>query len=76
MVFFLTFYFYFATYNNMQQAKCITKSTNVRIFGEKITHRYHSVVALNLISLPKEVPGPMPVTFHSIRMYSHVFADS
>jgi hypothetical protein len=41
--FFLTFYFYFATYNNLQQAECIKKSTNVRGFGEKVTHRYHSV---------------------------------
>jgi hypothetical protein len=44
----------------MYQAKCIKKSTNFRRFGEKVTHRYHSVDALNFISLPKEVPGPMP----------------
>jgi hypothetical protein len=44
----------------MQQAKCITKSTNVRIIGVKVTHRYHSVDALNFFSLPKEIPGPMP----------------
>jgi hypothetical protein len=30
----------------MEQAKCIKKSTNVRRFGEKVTHRY-SVDALN-----------------------------
>jgi hypothetical protein len=29
--------------------------------SEKVTHRYHSVDALNFFSLPKEVPGPMPV---------------
>jgi hypothetical protein len=43
----------------MQQAKGITKLTNVRRFGEKVTHRYHSVDALNFCSLPKEVPGPI-----------------
>jgi hypothetical protein len=59
--FFLTFYFHFSTYNNMQQAKCIKKSTNVRRFGEKVTHRYHPVDALHFFSLPQEVPGPMPV---------------
>jgi hypothetical protein len=42
-IFCITFYFYYATFNNMQQAKCITKSTNVSRFGKKITHRYHSV---------------------------------
>jgi hypothetical protein len=47
IIFFLTFYFYFATYNNMQQAKC-----------KKVTHRYHSVDALNFLSLSKEVSGP------------------
>jgi hypothetical protein len=38
-------HFFVATYNNMQQGKCITKSTNVRRFVEKVTHRYHSVDA-------------------------------
>jgi hypothetical protein len=33
----------------MQQAKCITESINVKIFGEKVTHRYHSIDALNFI---------------------------
>jgi hypothetical protein len=45
----------------MQQAKWIKKSTNVRRFGEKVTYRYHSVDALNFLSLPKEVPRPIPV---------------
>jgi hypothetical protein len=46
----------------MQPSKCITKSTNVRRYGEEVTHRYHSVDALYFFfSLPKEVPGPMPV---------------
>jgi hypothetical protein len=40
----------------MQQAKCIKNSTNDRKFGVKVTHRYHSVDALNFFSLPKEVP--------------------
>jgi hypothetical protein len=37
---FLPFYFYFATYNNMKQEKCIKKSTSVRRSGEKVTHRF------------------------------------
>jgi hypothetical protein len=45
----------------MQQAKFITKSTNVRRFGENVTHSYHSVDGLNFFLLPKEVPRPMPV---------------
>jgi hypothetical protein len=45
----------------MQKAKCMKNLTNVRRLGEKVTHRYHSVDALNFFSLPKEFPGPMPV---------------
>jgi hypothetical protein len=39
-----------------------SKVNKVRRFSEIVTtHRYHSVDALNFFSLPKEVPGPMPV---------------
>jgi hypothetical protein len=41
----------------MQQAKCIKKkSINVRRFGEKVTHRYHSVDALNFVFTPEGSP--------------------
>jgi hypothetical protein len=38
--------FYFVTFNNIQLAKCIMKSTNVRGSDEKVTHTYQSVDAL------------------------------
>jgi hypothetical protein len=40
----------------MQQPNCIKKSTNVRRFGEKVTHRYHLVDALNLFFTPEGSP--------------------
>jgi hypothetical protein len=48
--------FYFTTYHNMQQAKRIKNSTNVRRFGEKVTHRYNSVDAPNFVFTPEGSP--------------------
>jgi hypothetical protein len=61
LIIFLTLYFYFSTYKNMLPATRRTKLTNIRRLGEKVTNRYHSVDALNIFSLPKEVPWSMPV---------------
>jgi hypothetical protein len=58
---FLTFYLYFATHSNATN-KMYNKVTNVSRNGEKVAHRYQPLKdALNFCSLPKEVPGPIPV---------------